>query len=316
MSPLLRGTVGGAYGAVVPTPQHGIFALGSRSHHHLQLDVGHDVDSDALLHALRGMRDLVTTIAGVNIVVGLGSDLCERVLPQHLPVDVVPFETLTGPGEDPVVMPADQHDLWVWLHATGPDDTFDMARLVMQQLDGLAILAREQPAFTYQASRDLTGFEDGTENPPLDEAPAAAVVPQAEAGAGSSVVLLQRWVHDLDSFDELEHADKCQVIGRDLDTSEELPDDVRSERAHISRVVIEDDDGEELEVFRRSTAYGGLLEHGLVFLAFAPDRARMQRMLERMVGHRDGVTDRLTDFSTSTGAAWYVTPPIEAFAAR
>lgn len=262
------------------------------------------------------MRDLVTTIAGVNIVVGLSGELCQRILPQNLPADVDAFETLTGPGDDPVTMPGDQHDLWVWLHASGPDSTFDMARLVMQQLEGLALLAQEQPAFTYKASRDLTGFEDGTENPPLDDAPGAAVVPDGAPGAGSSVVLLQRWVHDLDSFDELEHADKCQVIGRDLDTSEELPDDVRSERSHISRVVIEDDEGEELEVFRRSTAYGGILEHGLMFLAFSPDRARLQRMLERMVGCPDGITDRLTDFSTSTGAAWYVTPPIEAFAGR
>lgn len=312
----MRGTVGGAYGAVVANPQHGIFALGTRSHHHLQLDVADGVDADALLHALGAMRDLVTTIAGVNIVVGLGADLCGRILPQHLPADVVPFEPVTGPGDDPVTMPADQHDLWVWLHANGPDSTFDMARLVMQQLDGLALLAREQPAFTYKASRDLTGFEDGTENPPLDDAPAAAVVPDGEPGAGSSVVLLQRWVHDLDSFEELDHADKCQVIGRDLDTSEELPDDVRSERAHISRVVVHDGDGDELEVFRRSTAYGGLLEHGLMFLAFSPDRARLQRMLDRMAGLADGVRDRLTDFTTSTGAGWYVTPPIEAFAER
>jgi putative iron-dependent peroxidase len=300
----------------VAIPQHGIFALGTRSHHHLQLDVSDDVDADELLRALGAMRDLVTTISGVNIVVGLGAELCRRILPQHLPDDVAPFETLSGPGVEPATMPADQHDLWVWLHASGPDSTFDMARLVMQQLQGLALLAMEQPSFTYKASRDLTGFEDGTENPPLDDAPAAAVVPDGQPGAGSSVVLLQRWVHDLDSFDELEHADKCQVIGRDLDTSEELPDDVRSERAHISRVVIEDDEGEELEIFRRSTAYGGIVEHGLMFLAFAPDRARLRRMLERMLGCEDGVRDRLTDFSDSTGGAWYVTPPIEAFAGR
>lgn len=315
-SPLLGDTVGGAYGAVVATTQHGIFALGTRSHHHLQLDVASDVDALELRHALGAMRDLVTTIAGVNIVVGLGADLCRRILPEHLPADVVSFEAITGPGEDGVRMPSDQHDLWVWLHANGPDSTFEMARLVMQELEGLALLAAEQPAFTYKASRDLTGFEDGTENPPLDDALAASVVPDGERGAGSSVVLLQRWVHDLDSFDELDHADKCQVIGRDLDTSEELPDDVRSPRAHISRVVIEDDDGEELEVFRRSTAFGGILEHGLMFLAFSPDRARLQRMLERMVGAGDGVRDRLTDFSTSTGGAWYVAPPIEAFAER
>jgi putative iron-dependent peroxidase len=299
----------------VTTAQHGIFALGTRSHHHLQLDVVEGADGEELLRALGAIRDLATTIAGVNIVVGLGADLCRRILPDLLPADLVPFTTITGgPEGAPVTLPADQHDLWIWLHASGPDATFDTARAATRVLDGLAEVVAEQPSFTYQASRDITGFEDGTENPPLDDAPAAATIPAGRPGEGGSVVLVQRWVHDLDGFTELEHDDQCQVFGRDKDTSEELPDDVRSPRAHISRVVIEDDEGEELEVFRRSTAFGGVLEHGLMFVAFSPDVARLDRMLRRMVGEDDGLTDRLTDFSRSTGGAWYVAPPIEAFA--
>src|SRR6185295_16830380 len=113
----------------------------------------------------------------------------------------------------------------------------------------------EQGCFSYLASQDLTGFEDGTENPPLDEAIEVATTD------GDSVVLLQKWVHDLDGFEALELADREQVIGRTLQGSEEL--DPSPENSHIGRVVIEDDDGNELEVFRRSTAFGGVLEHGL-----------------------------------------------------
>lgn len=295
------------------TPQHGIFALGTRSHHHLQLDVASDADSEELLRALGAVRDLATTIAGVNVVVGLGADLCRRVLPEFAPDDVVPFAPIGGGAGQPS-FPADQHDLWVWLHASGPDAIFDVARSVQQALHGLAEVVAEQPSFTYQASRDMTGFEDGTENPPLDEVHDIATIPDGRPGAGGSVVLLQRWVHDLAGFDELDDEEQCQVFGRDKATSEELPDDVRSPRAHISRVVIEDDDGEELEVFRRSTAYGGVLEQGLMFVAFSADRARLDRMLHRMAGSDDGLTDRLTDFSRSTGGAWYVAPPVEAFA--
>jgi porphyrinogen peroxidase len=299
----------------VATPQHGIFALGTRSHHHLQLDVGDGVDGEELLRALGAIRDLATTIAGVNIVMGLGAELCRRILPDLLPDDLAAFTTISG-GEEgtQVTMPADQHDLWIWLHASGPDATFDTARAATRVLDGLATVVAEQPSFTYQASRDITGFEDGTENPPLDDALEAATIPAGQPGEGGSVVLVQRWVHDLDGFDELAHDEQCQVFGRDKDTSEELPDDVRSPRAHISRVVIENEAGEELEVFRRSTAFGGVLEHGLMFVAFSPDVARLDRMLRRMVGEGDGLTDRLTDFSRSTGGAWYVAPPVDAFA--
>jgi putative iron-dependent peroxidase len=205
--------------------------------------------------------------------------------------------------------------MWVWLHSSGPDVVFDAARHVHTGLAGLATVADEAPTFAYQASRDLTGFEDGTENPPIDEAPAAALVPDGRPGAGSSVVLVQRWVHDLDAFAALTRGDQDQVIGRDLVTGEELPDDARSPSAHISRVVLEDAAGEELEIFRRSTAWGGVREHGLVFVAFSADTSRLDRMLRRMVGADDGVRDNLTTISQCVASAWYVAPPVEAFRA-
>ena len=296
--------------AMRPTPQPGIFAVGTRAHHHLQFDVVEDVDPAALTDALRGIRDHATTVAGVNIVIGLGRDLCARVAPDWLPSGITPFETIVG--TDDVVIPADQHDLWIWLHSSGPDGVFDLARRSDAALRGLAIVAREQPSFTYMASQDLTGFEDGTENPPLDEAIGLVAVPDGEPGAGSSVALLQHWVHDLEAFEALDADAKDQVIGRRLRDGEEIDETRRSPRAHISRVVLEDEDGDELEVFRRSTAFGGVLEHGLVFLAFSPDVDRVATMLHRMVG-LDGPRDHLTDVSRCTASAWYVAPPVEAF---
>ena len=85
--------------------------------------------------------------------------------------------------------------------------------------------------------------------------------------------------------------------------------------SHVSRVVLEDDNGDELEVFRRSTAFGGVREHGLMFLAFSADRDRLQRMLQRMAGNDDGVRDRLTEFSTPVRSAWYYAPPLESLRA-
>ena len=296
-----------------PTPQSGIFAVGTRSHHHLQFDVVEGADLENLMVALRGIREHATTVAGVNVVIGLGHDLCAQLAAEWLPAEVGPFETIRG--TDSVVIPGDQHDLWIWLHSFGPDSVFDIARRSAAALRGLATVVREQPSFTYMASQDLTGFEDGTENPPLDEAIDLVTAPDGTPGAGSSVVLLQRWVHDLEAFEALDPDGKDQVIGRRLRDGEEIDESKRSPSAHISRVVIEDDDGEELEVFRRSTAFGGVLNHGLVFLAFSPDVARVATMLERMVG-LDGPRDHLTDISRCTASAWYVAPPVEAFTPR
>jgi len=291
----------------VRVPQPGIFALGTRSHHHLQFDVGGNVDG--LIPAVERIREAATTVAGVNVVVGFGHRVWSQLAGDESPADLVDFEAIDGGGG--FTIPATQHDLWLWLHSAGPDSVFNIARLAALELKDCASVVAEQPAFTYQASQDLTGFEDGTENPPLDEAPSLATVPEGQPGAGGSIALVQRWVHDLDGIEALELSDREQVIGRTLHGSVELEDDVKSPRAHISRVVIEDDDGEELEVFRRSVAYGGVKEHGLMFVAFSTDRARLQTMLERMAGVGDGVRDRLTEFSTPVESAWYYTPPVD-----
>jgi putative iron-dependent peroxidase len=292
----------------MPTPQPGIFALGHRSLHHLQLDLDAGVAPDDVREAIARIGDLTTVQFGVSLVIGIAPDVYERLHPGGLP----PLSRFTRmQAADGTAFEAGQHDLWFFLQASSPDAVFDAARAVERALRGLASVVEEWPSFTYREGRDMTGFEDGTENPPLSELPLIATVPEGEPGEGGSVVLLQRWVHDLDGFSELPDAEKEQVIGRTLHTSEDIPEDRRSPRAHISRVVIEDDDGEELEVFRRSAAYGGVLEHGLVFLAFSADQARLHRMLERMLGTDDGVRDRLTDFSRAVSGAWYFAPPLE-----
>jgi putative iron-dependent peroxidase len=291
----------------VATPQPGIFAVGTRSHHHLEFDVSGD--ARGVLDAVRRIRDAATSVAGVNVVVGFGRRLWAELAPAEVPDDFGDFEPIVGAGGFEI--PARQHDLWLWIHSFGPDAVFNIARLAAHELADVAAIACEQPSFTYLASQDLTGFEDGTENPAIDEAPSVATIPEGSPCGRGSVVLVQRWVHDLDGIEALELSDRELVIGRTLQGSKELDPEVQSPRAHISRVVIEDDDGEELEVFRRSTAFGGVIEHGLMFIAFSADRARLHRMLQRMAGVDDGIRDRLTEFSTPVASAWYLAPPLE-----
>lgn len=290
--------------------QPGIFALGGRSQLHLQLDLAGG--ADGLGPAVAAIREGADGLVGANLVVGFRPSLWAELAPDDNLAGVDDYQIVVGP--DGFTMPADQHDLWCWIHGPGPDAVFDVARSITRELAGLATVATEQPTFVYHASQDLTGFEDGTENPPIDEALDVATVGAGQPGAGSSVVLLQRWVHDLDRFGALPVAEQEEVIGRTLADSEELDDERQPPTSHVSRVVIEDDDGDELEVFRRSTAFGGVSEHGLQFVAFSADQDRLQRMLEQMAGVGDGIRDRLTEFSTPTGTAWYVAPPVEALA--
>jgi putative iron-dependent peroxidase len=288
-------------------PQPGIFAQGTRSHYHLEFDLRPGATDDAVVGALHGLREPPVTAGGSNIVVGFGADLWRRLHPDDAPAELAPFLAIEGDGRG---APATQHDLWVWTHGTGEDVELDVARAVAAGLAPVVTLAAEQPCFVYRDSRDLTGFIDGTENPPVEEAFEVALVPDGERGAGGAFVLAQKWVHDLDRFHAQTREEQENTIGRTKPDSVELDD--KPPTAHIARVVIEED-GEELELYRRSTPYGRVGELGLYFLAFSADPSRFTKMLHRMFGvGGDGLHDHLTDFTRPVSGAFYFSPSLDA----
>lgn len=292
------------------TPQPGIFAQGTRSQYHLEFDVIDGTDPKDVAAAVGRLREPLVTAGGTNMVVGFRADLWRRIAPDDTPADAHDFTGIDGDGSG---VPATPHDLWVWLHGSGPDVLLDNARAVVAALGPVATLAQEEPCFVYLDSRDLTGFIDGTENPPVDEAPEVAIVPPGQPGEGGAHVITMKWVHDLISFNQLSPDDQQAVFGRTKPDSVELDD--KPPNAHISRVVVEDDQGEELEIYRRSTPYGRIREMGLYFVAFSADPTRFEIMLNRMFGTEDNVHDRLTDFSTPISGAFYFAPSLNALRA-
>ena len=168
--------------------------------------------------------------------------------------------------------PATQHDLWVWTHGTGEDVELDVARAITFALAPVGELAAEQPCFVYKDSRDPQRVRRRHREPPVEDALDVALVPDGEAGEGGAFVITQRWVHDLGVFNSWSQDTQEAAIGRTKLDSVEL--DEKPDTARISRVVIEED-GEELEIYRRSTPVGRVGELGLYFVAF---RARPQSL--------------------------------------
>jgi putative iron-dependent peroxidase len=289
------------------TGQPGIFAQGTRAHHHLELDLRPGAGAGELTDALRALREPAVTVGGLNIVIGLGAEAWAMVAPEAArPAALRPFDRV-GEGA-----PATQHDVWIWLHGTGTDLLLDGARAASAALAPVAHLAQECPGFVYHDSRDLTGFIDGTANPPIHEAPGVALIEDGAPGEGGAYALAMRWIHDLESFHRLPLVEQELVIGRTKPDSVELDDDVKPPNAHIARVELEED-GEELELWRRSVPYGTVEEHGLFFVAFSADIARFDKMLARMFGTaEDGLHDRLTEFTRPVSGAYYFVPSLEA----
>jgi putative iron-dependent peroxidase len=287
-------------------PQPGIFAQGTAAHFFLEFDLKREVTLERALDSFRRLRSPEVSAGGVNLVIGFSSRVWRTVAKGQSPKSLAEFREFVG--TDGHRAPATQHDVWLWISGGGPDVVWDHAMAAVELVRDVANVASEQAGFSYNGGRDMTGFIDGTANPPLLRAATVALVPGGEPGEGGSHVLAMRWVHDLLAFHQLRVEDQERVIGRRKSDSVELSEAEKPPTAHISRVQVEVD-GTELEIFRRSVPYGNVKEHGLYFVAFSADPSRFDRMLAKMFGvSGDGVRDRLTDYSRPVSGAYYFVP--------
>ncbi len=295
------------------TPQMGIFALGTPAHSYLELDAEAGVSADQLVRALAALEEPRSTVGGVNLVVALRPSLWAEAAPALAVPGVHGFDQPIE-GVEGFTMPATQHDAWLWVAGSSIGLVFDVATSALDALAGTARLATQVDGWAYGSSRDLTGFEDGTENPPLVEAPSIVAVPDGRPGEGSTVVLVQQWAHDRVAWEAIGVRAQELAMGRTKAESIELDDDVKPATSHVARTVIEDDAGEELDIFRRNTPYGTAGDHGTMFVGFSFEQARLHRMLLRMAGAEDGIRDELTRYTTPLTGAYYAVPSIEALA--
>jgi putative iron-dependent peroxidase len=288
--------------------QVGIFALGTVEHGYLEFDLRPGSSPADVVAAAAGVAGPATTTGGVNLVVALRPEVWAGA-GGALPAGVRGFDTDLV-GVDGYRMPATQHDVWIWVAGGSRSAVFDNTLHVLAAMTPVAAVAAEVTGWLYHHDRDLTGFIDGTENPTAFEASTAALVAEGP-GAGGSVVLVQQWRHDADRWLALPDEDQERVMGRTKADSVELADDVKPVSSHVARTAIEDDAGEELEIYRRNTAYGTGSDHGTMFVAFSTDQHRLNRMLRRMAGTEDGVRDELTRFTEPLTGGYYWAPPAD-----
>jgi putative iron-dependent peroxidase len=287
------------------TPQGGIFALGTASHAYLEFDVVEGRDRRDLVAAISSLREPRTTMGGVNLVAGFRPELWREAVPPGAPADVTGFNDDVV-GIDGFVMPATQHDAVLWLSGSAYDVVFDVARDAIGLLHGLAAVVEETSSWPYRHDLDLTGFIDGTENPTLIDAPGLVLIPDGSPGAGGTILLLQKWVHDSALWEALPIPEQENVIGRRKADSVELDD--KPADSHVAST----DQDRFGKIFRRNMPYGTVTDHGTMFVGFAAEQGPLATMLESMAGLAGGTRDALTRYTRPLTGAYYFVPPADA----
>jgi len=279
-------TQSGILAPVAPCVRHLFFILSS----------GRDCRS-----SLRTLGDFAD---GNQTVVGLGQSLVNALGAQVAGLKT--FPCYTGAGVD---VPSTPAAMWLCLRGDDRGEILHRARAIEQAMSPSFHLLRAVDCFQYGSGRDLTGYEDGTENPKGEAALAAAAVAGCGPGLdGASFVAVQKWIHDLNRFESMPTKEQDESIGRRRTDNQELTDAPPS--AHVKRTAQESFQPAAF-VLRRSMPWATENEAGLMFVAFGKSFDAFEAQLRRMAGKEDGITDAIFKFTRPVSGGYFWCPPID-----
>ena len=297
------------------TAQPDIFAAMGKNQWYLHLSRTDGADLNQIKSVIRDVRAHCAS-EGINLVVGFGPTLLAD-LTSDMPDDFQPFVTIESADGSGRQAKGTQEELLFWMTHNDKGLVWLAQYQARTALKGHMKVARETPTFIYGASLDMTGFIDGTGNPQGEAAErAAAVVPDGQPGAGGSFINAQRWIHDLDAWNEMSVEEQEQVFGRKKADSARL--EKQPDFSHLSHVELregataDDTKPKRNEITRRSTPYAfhdGTV--GLYFMAFCKTQAPFRERLRAMYAADGGVRDRLVDFSNPASGSFYFAPSVE-----
>lgn len=280
-------------GILQAIPQHAVY---------LTFTLKPQVDAHTAMHSLAAILPLVD---GVRVVLGLGNSLV-----QLLDGKIAALKEFKGIEASQVNLPVTPAALWCWCREDERGDLVHQRRRLQKALAEAFELQHAVDAFKVGSGRDLTGYEDGTENPEHAAAVDAAIVQGQGAGLdGSSFVAIQQWQHGFAKFEAMTELAQDQMMGRRKSDNEEL--DEAPESAHVKRTAQENFSPEAF-VLRRSMPWTDQDRAGLHFVAFGNSFYAFEAQLRRMSGAEDGVVDALFGFSQPITGAYFWCPPMKA----
>ncbi|NNH70218.1 Dyp-type peroxidase [Nocardia uniformis] len=270
------------------------------------IDDGGEAVVRDLLADLPGLRRSVgfrVPGSGLACIASIGSTAWDRLFAGPKPAELHEFPGYQGEKHQAPVTPG---DLLFHLRAQNQDACFELAMKIGERLAGAATIVDETQGFRYFEQRDLLGFVDGTENPEGQLAVSAALVGDEDAEfAGGSYVVVQKYLHDMDSWKALSTDEQERVIGRTKVDDFELSD---ADKPLDSHVAVNDQDTLG-QIVRANMPFGSVAagEFGTYYIAYAATPGVPEQMLVRMfLGSDEAPYDRILDFSTAvTGTSFF-----------
>ncbi|MGY0219033.1 Dyp-type peroxidase [Endozoicomonadaceae bacterium StTr2] len=301
----------------MPTPQSGITPEANTDALFITLLANNDTESlNHIRQQLATIPALTETLATqhpdarLSSTVSIGSLAWDSLYPQARPTELKPFQAIR---EAERLAPATPGDIFLHIRSNRKDLNFELASIILDELEGSVMLEEEITGFRYMDSRDMTGFVDGTENPEGDNRALVALVgDQDSAFTGGSYISLQRYVHDMVSWNHEPVEYQEQVIGRTKQDNIEFSAEQKAPTAHIKRVNLKDEQGRSREILRHSMPYGDMDERGLFFIAYARTPSIFNDMLAAMMqSDAHGHYDHLMNYTTAVTGGEFFAPSIE-----
>jgi putative iron-dependent peroxidase len=260
-------------------------------------------DLSALVRAV-GFRDLEGSL---SCIMGIGSDAWDRLIGLPRPAELHAFNEIRS-GQRHAVSTAG--DLIFHIRAKRMDLCFELAAQIMTRLNGAVTTADEVQGFRYFDERDVLGFVDGTENPAGIAVADAVFIGDEDPGfSGGSYVIVQKYLHNLEAWNNLSTEAQERIIGRTKVSDIELDDSVKPTSAHNALTTIEEN-GTEIKILRDNMPFGspGRGEFGTYFIGYSRSPRTIEQMLKNMfIGRPPGNYDRILDFSTPvTGNLFFI----------
>lgn len=277
-----------------------------------------DGEEQRVHDALSGLSGLVRAIGfrdpskHLSLVTSIGSDAWDRLFSGPRPAELHRFPDLRGARHR---APSTPGDLLFHIRAEVLDVCFELAGQVVKEMSGAITVVDEVHGFRFFDNRDLLGFVDGTENPAGPPAVVATAIGDEDPDfTGSCYVHVQKYLHNMDSWQSLSVAEQERVIGRTKLDDIEFPDDAKPPNSHLALNVIEDADGNQLQIVRANMPFGevGKAEYGTYYIAYSRTPAVTEKMLRNMfIGDPPDNTDRILDFSTAVTGSMFFTPTVD-----